>query len=415
MASSERFTFPSWINTEFISEILFKERGVDTSVLRFNFEDVVPKGDNFLSTLFRLDVEYKETKEGDTKHYFMILKALPESEMMLKFLSELDGFRKELCMYTTVFPAIYRIMKEAKGHVHVLSPRCLYSDEESLIVLEDLKQFGYKMAVRQEGLDLEHCRITLRALARLHAASFALYKSDPSIMDVFEEGMFKDTVENRKFRQSLFNVNINSLASKVETWDGYERFGPKLRELIPTAVDSMIEAVTPKENSFNVLNHGDCWVNNMLFRYCPQTGKVEDMRFVDFQVARFTSPALDLQYFIINSATDDLRFNQMEDLLEEYYSELADFMKALKLEAHLISLQKLKDEYHEKDMFGLLNACTVLCLVLAQKDDIPHMGNIKKDHAEKSGQSLLDKAYSGKRYREVFQKLLIYYENKGVI
>lgn len=410
--TGENFTIPSWLNAEFISDIVSTEKGVDISVIDFDVKDVVPKGDNFLSTLYRITVKYKEIKEGSTAQYSFIVKALPEGEMMMKFLSEVNGFHKELNIYTIALPAIYRFLKQAKGQLHSLAPRCLPCKKENVIVMEDLKQLGYKMAVRQEGLDINQCKITLRALARLHAGSFAVYKYDPSIMDLFKEGMYK---ESRKSMQTLLNININSLASKVETWEGYEHFAQKLRKLAPTALDRMIEIVTPKKNSLNVLNHGDCWVNNILFRYSPESGQVEDVRFVDFQFARFSSPALDLQYFICYCPNDEVRFKQEDTLLEEYYSELSDNFRALNLESDLISLQELKDEFYEKDIFGLFNACTVLSAVLAQKEDMPAMGGIKEDHVVKTGKSIFDKAYTGSKYRGVLQKLLLRYEKKGLI
>jgi len=42
---------------------------------------------------------------------------------------------------------------------------------------------------------------------------------------------------------------------------------------------------TRDENSkLVVLNHGDCWNNNMMFKRDPETGKVTNHIFVDLQV-----------------------------------------------------------------------------------------------------------------------------------
>ena len=38
------------------------------------------------------------------------------------------------------------------------------------------------------------------------------------------------------------------------------------------------------DEKFQVLNHGDCWNNNMLFKKDLETGKVNDHVFVDLQV-----------------------------------------------------------------------------------------------------------------------------------
>lgn len=76
-------------------------------------------------------------------------------------------------------------------------------------------------------------------------------------------------------------------------------------------MDLVLEAVKRQETGFNVLIHGDLWVNNIMF------GDFEDaVRLVDFQLAHFTSPVIDLLYFIITSTTIDVRFNHVERLLE---------------------------------------------------------------------------------------------------
>ncbi|KAJ9583829.1 hypothetical protein L9F63_021832, partial [Diploptera punctata] len=155
-----------------------------------------------------------------------------------------------------------------------------------------------------------------------------------------------------------------------------------LRKISSTALEKMVEIVMPKKDGFNVLNHGDCWVNNMLFRYNSETGKVEDIRLLDFQIARYSSPALDLQYFMCNCPNDEVRFQHRDTLLEEYYSELADYCKSMGLESELISFKQLKEEFEEKNFFGLITACTVLRLMLAEKEDVPDLKNMTEDNFE---------------------------------
>ncbi len=66
-----------------------------------------------------------------------------------------------------------------------------------------------------------------------------------------------------------------------------------------------MDAVMPK-NAFAVICHGDLLMSNMLFKY----GHLEDdadavrpteVKFIDFQSARFASLATDLVYFLFTS------------------------------------------------------------------------------------------------------------------
>ncbi|XP_069676288.1 uncharacterized protein [Periplaneta americana] len=416
---AESFTIPSWMNNEFLTEILSKEKKKKISVRNFDAMLAVPKGDNYLSTLYRVTVEYSDS-EADIciKNYNIIIKSLPAGEILQLFLAEMKGFEKEQQIYSVTFPAMYRIMEEkfSKEKFRILSARSLSCNLPNTLVLEDLQRLGYKMANRHKGLDLDHCKIAIRALARMHAASVALYKKDPSSMDVFSETMFTDSERKREQMKTHFKLNLDSLASKVETWSGYEHYAERIRALIPNTTDQMVEITKPKKHSFNVLNHGDCWVNNMMFKYCPNTGEVQDVRFVDFQIARFSSPALDLQYFLCMSCNDSVRFQQRDHLLEEYHAELSDSLSCLDLDPEMFTLQQLREEFEAKEYFGLMTTCNILCFVLAYKDEVPNLSDLKEDYIENGDQqNPIDSALSGNRFREVFQTFLIHYGKKGLL
>jgi hypothetical protein len=53
----------------------------------------------------------------------------------------------------------------------------------------------------------------------------------------------------------------------------------------------------PTNEPYNV-NHGDLWVNNLVFHYPPESsGKEPDeMRLLDFQQTRYTFPAMDVSH-----------------------------------------------------------------------------------------------------------------------
>lgn len=72
----------------------------------------------------------------------------------------------------------------------------------------------------------------------------------------------------------------------------------------------MCDTVAPKPNGINVLNHGDFWINNMMYKYDDdddESLRPRDIRLVDLQLVRFSSPCLDLQYFITTSAQQEVR------------------------------------------------------------------------------------------------------------
>jgi hypothetical protein len=408
---------PPWLNYEFLAETLSEAQDKNVSVTNMDVKAAVGKGDNYLSTLYRVTLDFSEPKEGnEVKNYSLVIKTFPPGDILQKLLRTIKGFEKELQMYKITLPAINRIMMglSDNGNSHSLSARYLPTKKRDMIVLEDLQHFGYKMANRHTGLDLEHCKLTVRALARLHAASVALNKTDPSSMDMYSESMFADTEEHRTF-MNRFEKNLSLLASRIDAWSGYEHYGSKLRKLIPTALDRMINCTKPKEVSLNVLNHGDCWTNNIMFHYCPNTGHVDDVRFVDFQLLRFSSPALDLQYFLCTSTNDQVRFRKRGYLLREYHAELKHTLEALGLDPDQYTVQQLYEDFEENEIFGLLTVCSYLCAMLASSNEVPDFSELKEEYVDDDDNYPLVKALEGSRFKEVLRTFLYYYESKGLL
>jgi hypothetical protein len=60
------------------------------------------------------------------------------------------------------------------------------------VVLEDLAAAGFKMGERRKGLDLAHCLLVMRTLARFHAASVVLHEQDPESMKEYDSSFFCD-------------------------------------------------------------------------------------------------------------------------------------------------------------------------------------------------------------------------------
>jgi hypothetical protein len=268
------------------------------------------------------------------------------------------------------------------------------------------------MADRRSRLDLLHCKLAIKSLARFHAMSVALHDKNPSSMDAYAECMY--TEKNREVLSNFLASSINAFANVVEKWSGFEEYGNKFRRLIPTSFDRMMEAAKPVSGSLSVLNHGDFWVNNMMFHYCPDTGKADDVRFVDFQISRYTSPVLDLLYFIYTSPSEDVRSEYTEFLLEEYHQELRYTLKVLGCEYHKFSIEQLKKEFEGKSFFGLITAMTVLIAVLGEPTEVFDMENFNEDGSSLDSKSL-ERPFSGRRYKEAIQKLIPHFENKGLL
>lgn len=78
---------------------------------------------------------------------------------------------------------------------------------------------------------------------------------------------------------SFFKGVAKTLSNAVKNWSGYEKIAAKLENIPKEAYENIYKSYIPQEGGFNVVNHGDMFLNNILFRY-DHSGKPIDIRFV---------------------------------------------------------------------------------------------------------------------------------------
>ena len=103
-----------------------------------------------------------------------------------------------------------------------------------------------------------------------------------------------------------------SLANEVDTWgEEWHMYAVKLRHLADDIMNRIKGATIRQDSGFNVLNHGDLWINNLMFK-----NRTDEIRFLDFQLTHYSSPAIDLHYFITTSANVEVRRNHRDHLIQ---------------------------------------------------------------------------------------------------
>lgn len=280
---------PKWLNENFIENILEKHEKVRS--LQVN--QCGGKGESYVSTMYRVGVSYHDEARPEVeKSRSLILKTLASGGIAADAFGagNYDVQNKEMEMYQRVLPELKRTL-ESVHEDGSFYPTVLAVDRAlDVIVMEDLMEKKYVMADRLIGQDLNHVKMTLSKIARMHAASVVVRKNDPTAYDKFDMGLFS---RKCNFLHGFYESMLDTLIEEVPNWDGYQYYAKKLKNVRKTLIENGIKVYECNEGDFLVLNHGDMWTNNMLFCY-NDDGTPKGSILIDFQLPVVASPAVDL-------------------------------------------------------------------------------------------------------------------------
>ncbi|CAG9764169.1 unnamed protein product [Ceutorhynchus assimilis] len=169
---------------------------------------------------------------------------------------------------------------------------------------------------------------------------------------------------------------------------------------------------------FKCLTHGDCWSNNMLFKY-SQTGKLEDIKLIDFQLTRESSPIHDLSYFFYCGASKN-DFANLESYLKIYHESLSNVMRQCGEDANILFPYKdLVREWKENALLGVFWGIHLWYIKLLPKEEYEQVlkGTDKMTPAEVQDffKQLMRKTIASDAYKERASAILIHAYEFGVI
>lgn len=381
---------PEWLNINYVTMVL-KQKIPDVDVVSFTITPAVLGGNNYCSRMWRVKVNYKDGG-GEVKSISLMVKAaVPDGE--LKGMIEEGKFvEKEYQFYNEFVPKMYSI----KENTDVI-PKNYSSPVPETIVLDDLKEAGYVMCDRIKQLDFDHCRILLNTLATFHALSVAVAKEDPHLVNIVgKEHIFVVNTEHPEYDEK-FKKCYFGFSNAIKNVKGFEKFEYISEDKIDLVFNKYIEIFSPRKG-FNVLNHGDLWTNNILFKY-NKDGNVIEAKLVDFQICKYASLGIDLNYFIWSSVQEDVRDNRIEELKGIYLNALNSNLEELGCEERL-SEEQLDEELEFASFIGFFVLFVMLPLIVLDPEDSVH------DQTDDVGNVYSMSIYKAKYYESLALKIL---------
>lgn len=395
---------PTWLDQQFIVTVL--QGGIDSKlkveVVKFSASPAVAAGNNYLSHLYRVPIKYK-IGNNENSTTFIIKVPIQNS-----FLSELsndenyDFFDKEPKVYKELLPKMKEKINLEFG------PESFYCPLKNGLVLKDLKLDGYIMCDRFKQLDYEHCKITITTVAKFHAASVACqHENADLIQDLGKERMFDSGKQcETEMKQWLYGCikNVLDIIDEIEDCKPVARL---INERIDELAESFQKSCQPKSKGLNVLNHGDLWINNIMFKY-NNSEEVTDVKLIDYQLGRYVSPVIDLLYFIWTSTNEDVRSNRVKDLLDIYLRTLNQTLEQLGCDERLTDGEML-DDLKSSINYVIVIICQYFPMMLCDAEDtgIVNLEEIKVDDIKNNqNDERFMKMYKGKHFASLIPNLM---------
>ncbi|CAG7722643.1 unnamed protein product [Allacma fusca] len=364
-------------------------------------------GDGYTCTLSSVDV----WRKSNPKPVHLLFKCFPTNPDRQELLYEVVSFQTELEAYTKIFPALREFQKELESEV--ISPpvppfyfgQYIPPEErkklgrpikplDNCIVMANLREKsngGFRLRDRFLGLDLDHYKLVIEAQAKFHALSWA-YKCKRGIdnFDIqpinssgfltFLESCFKTSFAAAKEILKGNTVGLNALdhlESVKESVCGLyfgSDSGPSGRGHSKDNILKKPGLVVWSEEPWNVLLHGDCWSNNMMFRYDEKTNRPVEVVFLDFQLCRQGDPFCDVSYTLYSSGGPNLRPKHLESMLHVYYDTFTDICRTLQVPPlPAWSWEEVNRRFHRAKIFGGIHVVMFLPIMLKNVDELVNL------------------------------------------
>ncbi|GAB0088770.1 LOC111604862 [Sergentomyia squamirostris] len=409
--------FPLWLNSDFFCSILRNNKHFPGSndslcVDAIHMEPASAVGDNYMSTVYRVQIEYRLNEKSEKSETLsLVIKTIPDAGALGEIVEQFNAFPKESEMYSKIIPGLEEIWLRV-GHSVQFGPKCWYSsnDPVPVIIMDDLKADDYKMLPRKEGVGLTESKACISKLAKFHAASLIYYDENGPYNDLFNEGIARSGMRNEMTR--YYSSMYNGLMEMLEEWPPATPYLPKLRLWKGRVFDAVYELLKSEKDSFNVLNHGDAWTNNLMFRQSV-LGKPEVI-FIDFQLSSWTSPAVDLLYFIFDACSSEIQLTHLDELLKFYHSELVSSLQELQIPERAPSFEEINNAVHKKGFFG---AMMIIETIPTMKHEAELYFDLESvlDPDNEEGKILKRKIFNAEYFKNILKNMLPFLEERGFI
>jgi len=257
---------PTWLTEEYLEPWLrtyYKDDQL--KVLRIWAKPATEKGQNYMSLMTRIHVDYQQSDGLVQKRSYIVKQALSENVPQAKVFVEYDVYNREMDMYEFVLPKMKELLQEAGLKGKITADAIAVDREYSTMILEDLAEYNYVNADRVKQLDLAHTKLTLEMLAKFHAASIILIQRHPKLLSkcFYTHFFSRDKEGYTEVYTGVFGAFLRFINEQPDLKRNY---GNKLEKLHSFIMEYGARIFEVNEEELLTLIHGDCWTTNIMFQ-----------------------------------------------------------------------------------------------------------------------------------------------------
>lgn len=375
------------LTEDLVLEALRKDKGEDAQLVSWKYKDFTKKGDNYACFVTGVEVQYKDEEHGAPMGVTYVAKL---SHQITSSFADMmnEVFQKEGACFLEILPKVNEVLRELHiDGIRTAKGYCLsLKFGKEALILEDLRHRNFKMFDRRRGIDVPHAFLVLKELGRLHAASRLVEeKLGCSLLEAWpvliEKWVEEEDVPGAEVFQKMIESQMETAAMVMEKIPNYEQVVEWIRSTKGRGMQIFKDGLQ-QSGKFDALNHGDCWNNNILFRY-DEAGAPVEVMLVDLQGMRKASVAADLSYFLYSSFTGDVRKSNFKLFIETYYDSFCSVLRAAQVPIPF-SVEELLVEFRNKMTLGCISGMILAPIVLSEEGDVHNFLDVTEETIDKS-------------------------------
>ncbi|KAF7271946.1 uncharacterized protein LOC143205173 [Rhynchophorus ferrugineus] len=291
-----------------------------------------------------IDFELVNTTTGEQWELYAVAKIVPNKSEIEKSYEIQTTFKKELGLYMTARDSLNKFLK-SKGQLNGIEimPTPFGGrfnidgsdtmDEHAVLIVSNLKKYGFRRFDKKRGFDLECSNTVLKALAEFHGSALGLKINHP---EEFEQNIKNHLTDSHSSR-SRHKITRDQMTEVLKE----ESFSCEVIQKATEIFDR--RSIKNSREPWATIIHNNTKVDNILIRF-DKYDRPSAVKLIDFRLSEYQSPARDLLHFLFTSVQLDVLESHLDDLIDFYYHTLFNQLQKLDVDTWFFARWSFNEE-----------------------------------------------------------------------